>query len=126
MQNEVKPFHVYNVLSSFSCIRLYLNNISVFKCPPCPPCKSSGITSCFFSTLLHLPLLLKMTLILFLPSGLLLFHPFSLSFEPLPLSCSSVFNSLVLFSLSLVSVSSEHLNLCMEGAHLHDGQMKNL
>lgn len=86
-------------------------------------------TSCFFlctipPTLLHdpsPPLLLKMTLSLFLPSGPLLSQyvpPFFLSFQPLPLSCFqfSSSSSCVSFSQSFLNVSPGHLN-CVQQRH---------
>lgn len=88
-------------------------------------------TSCFFflctipPTLLHdpsPPLLLKMTLSLFLPSGPLLSQyvpPIFLSFQPLPLSWfqfSSSSSSCVSFSQSFLNVSSGHLN-CVRQRH---------
>lgn len=87
-------------------------------------------TSCFFflctipPTLLHdpsPPLLLKMTLGLFLPSGPLFSQyvpPIFLSFQPLPLSCFqfSFSSSCISFSQPFLNVSPGHLN-CVQQRH---------
>lgn len=110
------------------CLPLPLPSLAPHALPPFK--RSSVFTSCFLST--HppsssmspsLPLLLKMTPVYFYPLVLSTHFPF-LSNHPY----SPVFNSLLLFlspSVPLI-VASEHLKLCLEEAHLHDGEMEKM
>lgn len=139
MQYIGKPYHAHNLPASPS--HIHLNNIGAFKSftsvppistpvrvlvsqvvffpPTHPPPPSLPASPAENDSVYFYPLVL---------SSLRPFHPFSLTFKPLLLSCFqfSFLLFLALLHFVIMNITLLHLHLCLEEVHLHDGQMENV